>query len=55
MIDKNEINGLSEGDQITAVYLGRRNKDGYLVISRRPLIFSEALRGLRMLSQRERR
>ncbi|ACO04597.1 MAG TPA: 30S ribosomal protein S1 [Persephonella sp.] len=43
VIDKNEINGLSEGDQITAVYLGRRNKDGYLVISRRPLIFSEAL------------
>ncbi len=43
VIDKSEINGFSEGDQITAVYLGRRSKDGYQLISRKPLIFSEAL------------
>ncbi len=42
-INKNEINGFKEGDQITAVYLGRRNKDGYQLISRKPLIFEEAL------------
>ncbi|WP_457622936.1 S1 RNA-binding domain-containing protein [Persephonella sp.] len=42
-INKNEINGFKEGDQITAVYLGRRNKDGYQLISRKPLIFEEAI------------
>ncbi|WP_457642006.1 S1 RNA-binding domain-containing protein [Persephonella sp.] len=43
VINRNEINGLSEGDEITAVYLGKKNKDGYQLISRKPLIYAEAV------------
>jgi len=55
VIDKNEINGLSEGDQITAVYLGRRIKTDIWLYQGDLLYSLKLSRGLRMLSQRERR
>ena len=46
VINKNEIEGLAEGDEIEAVYLGKKNKEGYNLISRKPLIFKQALKNI---------
>ena len=46
VIPTNEVEGLKEGDEIEAIYLGRRNKEGYQIISRKPLIFQETLNKL---------
>ncbi len=45
-IPKEEVEGLSEGDEIEAIYLGRRNKEGYQLISRKPLVIKQALEQL---------
>jgi small subunit ribosomal protein S1 len=42
-IPKEEVIDKKEGEKITAIYLGRRNKDGYTLISRKPLLAKEAL------------
>ncbi len=42
-IPKSEIQDKKEGDEITAIYLGKRNKDGYTLISRKPLLAKEAI------------
>ncbi len=42
-INKDEINDLKEGDEIEAIYLGRKNKEGYQLISRKPLLLSQSL------------
>ncbi|WP_457643295.1 S1 RNA-binding domain-containing protein [Persephonella sp.] len=47
VIDASEVEGLSEGDQIEAVYLGKKNKEGYDVISRKPIIVQETLQKLK--------
>lgn len=43
-INSDEVEGLKEGDEIEAVYLGKRNKEGYDLISRKPIIFEENLK-----------
>jgi len=43
VINRNEIGDLKEGEEIEAVYLGKRNKEGYQLISRKPLIYTETL------------
>ncbi len=43
VINRNEIGDLKEGDEIEAVYLGRKNKEGYQLISRKPLIYAQTL------------
>ncbi len=43
VINRNEIGDLKEGEEIEAVYLGRKNKEGYQLISRKPLLYTEAL------------
>ncbi len=42
-ISREEIQDKKEGDEITAIYLGKRNKDGYTLISRKPLLAKEAI------------
>jgi small subunit ribosomal protein S1 len=42
-INRDEINDLKEGDEIEAIYLGRKNKEGYQLISRKPLLLSQSL------------
>ena len=42
-IPRDEIQDKKEGDEITAIYLGKKNKDGYTLISRKPLIVKEAI------------
>ncbi len=46
VIPVDEVEGLKEGDEIEAIYLGRRNKEGYQVISRKPLIVKQTLKQL---------
>ncbi len=43
VINREEIGDLKEGDEIEAIYLGRKNKEGYQVISRKPLIISQTI------------
>ncbi len=43
VINKDEIGDLKEGDEIEAIYLGKRNKEGYQIISRKPILLSQAL------------
>ena len=45
VINKNEIEGLPEGAKIKAVYTGKR-KEGYPLLSRKPLIFKEAIQNI---------
>ncbi|SNZ09588.1 small subunit ribosomal protein S1 [Persephonella hydrogeniphila] len=40
-IDAKEIEGLKEGDEIEAVYLGKKNKEGYDLISRKPIVYQQ--------------
>ncbi|WP_297456923.1 S1 RNA-binding domain-containing protein [Persephonella sp.] len=46
VIDPSEVQGLQEGDEIEAVYLGKRNKEGYAVISRKPILYQQALQNV---------
>ncbi|MDQ7056899.1 MAG: hypothetical protein Q9M89_10845 [Persephonella sp.] len=43
-IKSEEIEGLKEGDEIEAVYLGKKNKEGYDLISRKPILFEQNLK-----------
>lgn len=45
-INSSEIEGLKEGDEIEAVYLGKTNKEGYNLISRKPILFEENLKNI---------
>ncbi len=45
-IDTNEIEGFKEGDEIEAVYLGKKNKEGYDLISRKPILFEQNLKNV---------
>jgi small subunit ribosomal protein S1 len=42
-IEASEVEGLSEGDVIEAIYLGRKNKEGYDLISRKPILLQQTL------------
>jgi len=42
-INASEVENFSEGDEIEAVYLGKKNKEGYDLISRKPLIYKQNL------------
>ncbi len=46
-IDSKEIEGLKEGDEIEAVYLGKKNKEGYDLISRKPIIYRKSLENVK--------
>ena len=46
VIDSSEVQGLQEGDEIEAVYLGKRNKEGYAIISRKPILYQQALQNI---------
>ncbi|NPA13244.1 MAG: S1 RNA-binding domain-containing protein, partial [Aquificae bacterium] len=45
-IDTSEVEEFNEGDEIEAVYLGKRGKEGYLLISRRPITFKQTVEKL---------
>ncbi|MBK3332993.1 S1 RNA-binding domain-containing protein [Persephonella atlantica] len=45
-INAKEIEGLKEGDEIEAVYLGKKNKEGYDLISRKPILFEQTLKSI---------
>ncbi|NPA58177.1 MAG: S1 RNA-binding domain-containing protein [Aquificae bacterium] len=43
VMDASELEGLKEGDEVEAVYLGKKNKEGYDLLSRKPLLYRENL------------
>jgi len=45
-IEASEVEGFTEGDEVEAVYLGKKNKEGYDLISRKPLIYKQNLQKL---------
>ena len=50
-INAKEVEGLHEGDEIEAIFIGKRNKDGYLLLSRKPLVIKETLEKIKQAAE----